>query len=741
MFLRILFSINHGINRENEWIKIYSFTFKLLDVLEEDETEKRFLSAILLIITIAFNIIPSSHYEVTSGKSQEALRFSSDGIILCTRGSGRNEFVPVEVNAFKPGDEVIFYNKVNVTRKAGTRLVFNLNWRLLVLDPFNFTVYEATSYAAENSSYRSIRYTVHFDWNVSSDHPDGVYQAILTIVENLTGQFQVYKALFYVYGALPKVIKYHLNYTVTLKNLEASRVPIKRLYIVKLPNIKGQQRILEGPIFSKPPSGNFEDQFGNRYAVFDEFQLGPKEIFNLTASYIIEVNVSYINSLEDSISSINRTEFSLFLSSQKYIESDAPEIISLASSLADDESNIFNIGKAIFNYVSTNIKYDEEWLKMGGEWQEGKEGALWTYRNKRGLCRHFAALFVALARAAGIPSVTVPGYGFLNLEFGKIHSYDEVGHEWALIYLPSYGWMPVDPVDGWWWGWSYGSSLPTHIIFNIGGFSKVTMDEGEAWINRKICWTDPSKVKCEDSIRYLVEPVRLEREKVSITMNATNAVYAGESFIVRYKLNKPIDGLVMVTFTSPNGRTYQRYDWFMNGENSFELKVPPEWGSIGEWNFSIAFPGDELHEPYLCKGSFNTDSAPSQISLTFSPESPVEGQPIQIHGFLNPPLSGEILTVTLTSEEGGSKRYYTETMQEGYFSLDISDDWLRPGGWTVNVSWGGGVRDLLYSPTSVSAHFEVQAGTSAMMFELVVPSIIVAVSVLAVFLLLKRRGK
>ena len=74
----------------------------MLDVLEEDETEKRFLSAILLIITIAFNIIPSSHYEVRSGKSQEALRFSSDGIILCTRGSGRNEFVPVEVNAFKP---------------------------------------------------------------------------------------------------------------------------------------------------------------------------------------------------------------------------------------------------------------------------------------------------------------------------------------------------------------------------------------------------------------------------------------------------------------------------------------------------------------------------------------------------------------------------------------------------------------------------------------------------------------
>ncbi|MDP2682251.1 MAG: transglutaminase domain-containing protein [Deltaproteobacteria bacterium] len=63
---------------------------------------------------------------------------------------------------------------------------------------------------------------------------------------------------------------------------------------------------------------------------------------------------------------------------------------------------------------------------------------------KGGKCADISGVYVAIARAAGIPAREVWG-----LRLGKKPEEDMTGghHCWAEFYMPGYGWVPVDPAD------------------------------------------------------------------------------------------------------------------------------------------------------------------------------------------------------------------------------------------------------------------------------------------------------
>ncbi len=69
------------------------------------------------------------------------------------------------------------------------------------------------------------------------------------------------------------------------------------------------------------------------------------------------------------------------------------------------------------------------------------------FSTRRGFCGHFAAAFVTLMRAAGIPSRVVQGY--LGGEFNAPGNYWMVrqadAHAWAEVWLPGEGWVRFDP--------------------------------------------------------------------------------------------------------------------------------------------------------------------------------------------------------------------------------------------------------------------------------------------------------
>jgi len=69
------------------------------------------------------------------------------------------------------------------------------------------------------------------------------------------------------------------------------------------------------------------------------------------------------------------------------------------------------------------------------------------FETKRGFCEHFAAGFVFMMRAAGIPARVVTGYqgGEVNPIDGTLIVRQSDAHAWAEIWLKERGWVRVDP--------------------------------------------------------------------------------------------------------------------------------------------------------------------------------------------------------------------------------------------------------------------------------------------------------
>jgi tetratricopeptide (TPR) repeat protein len=101
------------------------------------------------------------------------------------------------------------------------------------------------------------------------------------------------------------------------------------------------------------------------------------------------------------------------------------EIKEKAFDIVKQESNPYLQAKKIFNWVITNMTYQQN--------NDESQNLKTNYEQLKGDCGSFSRVFVALCRALGIPARSVTCRWFT-----------ESGHVWAEILIPPYGWIPVD---------------------------------------------------------------------------------------------------------------------------------------------------------------------------------------------------------------------------------------------------------------------------------------------------------
>jgi transglutaminase-like putative cysteine protease len=207
---------------------------------------------------------------------------------------------------------------------------------------------------------------------------------------------------------------------------------------VAVPRNLLNQKMLSDAAFSRPPSKEAEDQWGQRSAVFQVGTVagGSKEV----VSYSVSAEVSAIRYLirperTGRLADIPADIREKYTVDGTHLRIDSPYIRKTVKKVVGQEENPYWIARKIYDFVISRLEY-----QMAGGWDIPEE----VLRRGQGSCSEYTYVFVALCRAAGLPA----RYQGSIVVRGDDASIDEAFHRWAEIYLPNYGWIPVDANRG-----------------------------------------------------------------------------------------------------------------------------------------------------------------------------------------------------------------------------------------------------------------------------------------------------
>lgn len=225
-------------------------------------------------------------------------------------------------------------------------------------------------------------------------------------------------------------------FTHTLFNRGPSDEVTARLYMCEGGN-DDHQKILN-PIAYFPDSLTFvSDKWDQKFGYLSGKIPALKSI---TQGYRVQIETRDLNYFilpewVKPLDAIPRDISKKYLVNGHKLKLDDPFIKKLVKNIVGDEKNPFWIAFKIHEYLHLNMKY-----KMTGGWN----AAPTILKRGNGSCSEFTFSFIALARAAGLPARYEAGL----VVRGDDGSMDRVYHRWAQVYLPPFGWIPVDPSRG-----------------------------------------------------------------------------------------------------------------------------------------------------------------------------------------------------------------------------------------------------------------------------------------------------
>lgn len=227
----------------------------------------------------------------------------------------------------------------------------------------------------------------------------------------------------------------------------------RNLMVVVPPMVQseaGTQRVLAAEMVTAPASTR-ETPVGLE-ATYRYAQVEPGATFTIEQRYTVELSDTPVVMLEEEAVAGQLT------SPAAGIESDDVAIRAQAESVTDGLTDPDAKAEAIMRYVVNHLSYD---LKSPSR----NQGALSALTSGSGVCTEYAGLFVAMARASGVPARMVYGWAGANLN-GELNGTNR--HAWAEYYSPERGWVPVDP--------TFAEALPADKIMYFDGINHIAQD-------------------------------------------------------------------------------------------------------------------------------------------------------------------------------------------------------------------------------------------------------------------------
>jgi transglutaminase-like putative cysteine protease len=251
---------------------------------------------------------------------------------------------------------------------------------------------------------------------------------------------------------------YKVIETITLSNLGPGEPQKQNIWVALIRDFPPYQEVQSTEI----TPGEYRllvDEYGNHYAEFD--------LSGQPAGTTQTVRMDYRMTVNELVYNLSVCQGSLpdeFNRPALHIESANPQIMALAEELSQGKSTACQKVRAFYEYIGDKLTYTFNGANWGAQAALGPMGAD---------CTEYADLLVALSRAQGIPARYFEGLLYLDKGTDAIA---QTEHAWADVFMPSIGWVALDPALGRVQGnrrTYFAHYTPDHIIVTMGASPSV----------------------------------------------------------------------------------------------------------------------------------------------------------------------------------------------------------------------------------------------------------------------------
>ncbi len=226
-------------------------------------------------------------------------------------------------------------------------------------------------------------------------------------------------------------------FTQYVRNFGPDPLPSVDLYLA-IPGDRDTQKLL-APLAFEPAGFETEtDQWGQKVAHFrfQDVAAGSAATARMTArlkAWTVH-HVIYpdkVMSLWKIPSDVRRR----YLADVPKYDIQHPAIQKAVAEAVGAEKNPYWIARKIYRHIHEKMHYE-----MVGGWDVAPK----VLERGSGSCSEYSFVYIAMCRAAGLPARYVG-----SLVVRRDHaSFDDVFHRWVEVFLPPYGWIPIDPSRG-----------------------------------------------------------------------------------------------------------------------------------------------------------------------------------------------------------------------------------------------------------------------------------------------------
>lgn len=231
--------------------------------------------------------------------------------------------------------------------------------------------------------------------------------------------------------------KQQLDYTHQIRNYGPGEITSLDIYLA-LPHDLPFQKMLDTLVFNPPPMDILSDKWDQKVAHYHFENIPAGEFVTVAMTAKAELFKTRFMIFPEKTGSLSEVPKSI---KDKYLADDTKYWVKdsymseTAKKVVGDETNCYWIARKLFNFIIDKLEYE----RVGG-WNVAPT----VLKRGTGSCSEYSFVYIALCRAVGLPA----RYAGSVVIRGDDASTDDVFHRWVEVYLPNYGWIPIDPSGG-----------------------------------------------------------------------------------------------------------------------------------------------------------------------------------------------------------------------------------------------------------------------------------------------------